>query len=549
MSIRISRGLWALLCIALFAGSSLAAPYQYHVVTYPLHPNTKNNIALPLDINNRRNLAGYSRIFESGVANTNHATWFQHTHATDMTPLQQKATSAYAINDDDVLAGTRTRNIFGTDRVVPVVYVNTNSLDLTPIAGSDGWGIPYAVRNHSSADIVGETTTANDVYHATLWTQIGATTWSVSDLGTLADNDAFASSGAKDINKHGDIVGWSHSALTSTGTSGLNTHPFYKPAGGAMMDLNLLPGAHDASSGYAEAVNDGGLVVGWLDDLDRPSNADDRAWAWSASTGMYEIAPPPGYSECRATDVSNNGVVIGQIGNLSYDTGYMVSFGVGQTYNFDDLLTDAFAGWDVNLFAINDRMQIACNGRDASGNRFVGYAAPVAGVQNFVSQGTFGAPGALPAGWTATGPGSASVVADPTDPANHVLSMITGSPIIVSQAVDTPAGPFMVQFDYLFASATGTLDVLIDGVVVDTLDAPDPLQAGWLNGGVVIEDPLLLGLSGVELAFAFDGVTGSQVLVDNIELRSLVLVPEPASLALLGLGAFLVNSRRRSLRA
>ena len=115
-------------------------------------------------------------------------------------------------------------------------------------------------------------------------------------------------------------------------------------------------------------------------------------------------------------------------------------------------------------------------------------------------------------GWTATS-GQAE---------GEVLELVTGSPVGVSQVVDTPASTFVVEFDYSFATATGDLEVFIDGNKIGTtLTAPTTVANEFYHAVFEVEDTSLLGLTSATFLIQLDGPTGSTVLVDNIVLAGL----------------------------
>ena len=144
-------------------------------------------------------------------------------------------------------------------------------------------------------------------------------------------------------------------------------------------------------------------------------------------------------------------------------------------------------------------------------------------------------------------------------PLGQAAQLITGSPVSLTQTVDVPLDPFNLVFDYMFTTPTGVLTVLLDGIPIGTsFLASTILESEFFQAIFEIEDPVLLGLTGVPLTFGLDGPSGSTVLIDNIsfpglsnggfsnELRdwetggsgviSLVTVPEPSTLMLLSIG-------------
>jgi hypothetical protein len=142
-----------------------------------------------------------------------------------------------------------------------------------------------------------------------------------------------------------------------------------------------------------------------------------------------------------------------------------------------------------------------------------------------------------------SGAGSAELAPAPGDPTNSMVELITGSPVSISQLIDTPAEPFYVNFDYLFETTTGSLEVWLNGIEIGSMDAPSELETEVFQYSFLVDDPALLGLSGVELEFIFDGPAGSELLLDNI---SASLVPEPATMGLLALGS--LGMARRFVR-
>lgn len=68
--------------------------------------------------------------------------------------------------------------------------------------------------------------------------------------------------------------------------------------------IGRLPGAF---STVPFAINNAGEVVGWC----QGPFATLRAFHYIPGTGITEIVPPPGYTESRALDITNNGIVVG----------------------------------------------------------------------------------------------------------------------------------------------------------------------------------------------------------------------------------------------
>lgn len=95
--------------------------------------------------------------------------------------------------------------------------------------------------------------------------------------------------------------------------------------------------------------------------------------------------------------------------------------------------------------------------------------------------------------------------------------LVTGSPVSLSQTVDTPQGPFSLVFDYLFETLTGELMVMLDDVLLGSLVAPLSLQNGFLTATLpILDGSPLIGRTDVSLVFLFDGPKGSSILLDNI---------------------------------
>lgn len=151
-------------------------------------------------------------------------------------------------------------------------------------------------------------------------------------------------------------------------------------------------------------------------------------------------------------------------------------------------------------------------------------------------------------GWVPSGPGTAEIVSIQD---NYLLSLTTGSPVSVTKVIDTPDSSFQLFFDYMFQTDTGFLDILLNDILLTTIEAPDVLSDDFTRMFLTITDSDLFGLTSVDLVFNFDGPTGSNILIDNIYASSpsyiaqAAPVPEPASLILFLSGLFGLGSARR----
>lgn len=152
-----------------------------------------------------------------------------------------------------------------------------------------------------------------------------------------------------------------------------------------------------------------------------------------------------------------------------------------------------------------------------------------------------------------------------------VLDLTAGLPAGAMQAVNTPDETFGVEFDYKFTTDTGTLSVFLDDQLIGTqLIASESTGEEFLHALFEVEDESLLGLAAASLLFQLDGLTGSNVLIDNIVFPNLLngdfeeglnlwtpqgegtvstsAVPVPAAAWLLGAGIIGLIGIRRKMR-
>ena len=391
----------------------------------------------------------------------------------------------------------------------------------------------YAIND--ARQIVGYTEIDGGFNHAVLWDADGT----VHDLGALyTEHPEFAFSVAYDINRAGEVVGGS----TYSG-AGI-PHAFLWRDGEDMQDLG--GGAlHDI---IAHGVNNATQIVGYDETGARAPDGGfiERPWLWTEPDGLTTLPHPAAdYWYTEAEDINDAGVIVGH--STKDNSGTVAADGCvwyeGGTHLLDDLLVPG-SGWHITkAAAINNAWQIAASGRNAAGDAYAILLKPTADSVPMAAPDFGVVPGPLPAGWSASGAGAAEAATDPHDPGNVVAQLTTGSPIVLTQTVDTPAGPFIVSFDYEFTTTTGELQVILDGTVLDTTAAPDPLVGAFMTHSIPVTEAALRGLTWVDLDFALDGPAGSQVLLDNVAI--LGLTPEPATLALLALGGLGVLVRRR----
>ena len=430
--------------------------------------------------------------------------------------------TAYDLNTLGVVGGY----YYGRNALQRPIVWKDGGIYYLPMLGGGDQGEVHGISDSIDWVAVGWTSTrlpdGTMTNRAVMWDRtLGAPT----ALGTLDPSGYYDLSVARDVNAARQVVG---GAFNASG----RLHAFLWEPGTGMSDLGVPAGA---STSEAKAVNELGHVAGNCDAY--PAGA----FYYAPETGINLI--PNGY---EAWGINNSDVVVG----LHYPTGRAgVCFAPGQPMlNLQTLLEPASAGWTLYAaYDVNDRWMIVGSGRNAAGQSraYMAVPIPVNPGPNQLAEaaGRFAAPGDM-AGWHPAGPGSAETVTDPADPNNVVMSLTTGSPILIEQFIDTPDAAFAVGFDFRFLTATGTLTVALAGVELASIPAPADLMPAFTPYSMIVDDPTLRGLSGASFTFALDGPTGSRVLLDNIAVRSVVAVPEPAAAALLLVGLLAVARRR-----
>lgn len=149
-------------------------------------------------------------------------------------------------------------------------------------------------------------------------------------------------------------------------------------------------------------------------------------------------------------------------------------------------------------------------------------------VDQWVSAGRFDSADELD-NWDLFGDGSAELVAVEGE-VGTAVKLTAGSPVGLSQLIDTPEVPFEVRLDYDFLTTTGDLSVFLGPALLGHVSAPDVMDSGFLTLTLTASASELLGLNDAALEFRLDGVTESEILLDNVAvIVTLPAVPEPSA--------------------
>lgn len=148
-----------------------------------------------------------------------------------------------------------------------------------------------------------------------------------------------------------------------------------------------------------------------------------------------------------------------------------------------------------------------------------------------------------------SGGGNAEIIESPFLGGDSLVQMTAGSPIGITQILDTPEEAFYLLLDYAFMTETGSMELSLTdrtgaSSVIGHLDS-DGIDSAMGSAVFRIDDPDLLYLDHAELGIELDGSTGSQVLVDNIQFSS---IPEPSGVLLFVVGAVGLIYYRNSQR-
>jgi len=147
-------------------------------------------------------------------------------------------------------------------------------------------------------------------------------------------------------------------------------------------------------------------------------------------------------------------------------------------------------------------------------------------------------------GWQTSATGTVNIV--DVGAGNSVASLTTGSPVSIAQSITTPDSAFEILFDHQFLTTSGTLDVLINDMLLGSISAPATLSGGLEMDSLLVTDPVFRNLAGAELKFLLTDASFAQLYLDGIQAQSVTAVPLPAPVWLLGSALFgLVFARRR----
>ena len=160
-------------------------------------------------------------------------------------------------------------------------------------------------------------------------------------------------------------------------------------------------------------------------------------------------------------------------------------------------------------------------------------------------------------GWTIRGLGTAAVIDNPTDLQNHVLELVSGSPVSIEQEFESLGEPFEIRLRKMFSNLAGSIEIYLDDELVGFFDA-EPSEDKLEQVIILVDDPNIYGKPTNIFKIVFDAPTADkQVLIDDLELVTVDEGENPASVPILPgiafsgsamVGMFILAQRRRRRR-
>jgi probable HAF family extracellular repeat protein len=201
--------------------------------------------------------------------------------------------AATGVNGSGTIVGYGTRPVpGGGEERRPVFWIAEQIADLGTLGGPEG----FTNAMNEQGDIVGESQTANGVFHATLWPVDGAPV----DLDTLGSRFSVAVA----VNITRQVIG-------DVQLPGGRQRGFVWTPSGSMQELSVFPG-DEASA--ARDINDAGIIVGssWRSDPVQP-RVIARAVAWVNSTisDLNTLIDDPDWTLESAQAINEAGWIVG----------------------------------------------------------------------------------------------------------------------------------------------------------------------------------------------------------------------------------------------
>jgi hypothetical protein len=123
--------------------------------------------------------------------------------------------------------------------------------------------------------------------------------------------------------------------------------------------------------------------------------------------------------------------------------------------------------------------------------------------------------------WTPSG--SVSVVSGPA--AQLTADGPIPGPAQLSQSINTPNGTFIVIFDYKFTTTAGSLELLINNNSITNIPAPPTLAGGFTRVELLVNNPIVMGLTGANFTIRLNPGSLSSVEMRNVLIPLFTLPP------------------------
>lgn len=120
------------------------------------------------------------------------------------------------------------------------------------------------------------------------------------------------------------------------------------------------------------------------------------------------------------------------------------------------------------------------------------------------------------------------------------------APLVFKTLIDTPFDSFYLNFNLMFETITGSLDLSLNGLLLDTFDAIDFEELTNVN--YLVDNADFFGLLGAELKYSLFPGSPSSAQLSNISVSFLqdnTEVPEPSTLFTFALGLVALTSLRK----